>query len=119
MTVVARSRVVALQKAGLPVKAVEPKEGAVALMVTMCPVVDSDVPELSQKFVQYMLSPDVQKILSGNGYAPVNKTTQLSAAESEGLPVGDALSKLVKIDWPTVNQNRAAWTQRWNREIER
>jgi putative spermidine/putrescine transport system substrate-binding protein len=119
LTVVARSRVVALRKAGLPVKAVEPKEGAVALMVTMCPVVDSDVPDLSQKFVQYMLSPDVQKILSGNGYAPVNKTTQLSAEEAEGLPVGEALSKLVKIDWPTVNQNRAAWTQRWNREIER
>jgi putative spermidine/putrescine transport system substrate-binding protein len=120
MTVVARSRAVALQKAGLPIKIVEPKEGNVALMVTMCPVVDSDVPDLSQKFVQYMLSPDVQKILAGNGYGPVNKTTKLTTEEAEGVPFGEgAVSKLVKIDWPTVNQSRAAWTQRWNREIER
>jgi putative spermidine/putrescine transport system substrate-binding protein len=120
MTVVARSRAVALKKAGLPLKIAEPKEGTVALMVTMCPVVDSDVPALSQKFIQYMLSPDVQKILAGSGYGPVNKTTKLSEDEAAGVPFGDeAVSKLVKIDWPTVNQQRAAWTQRWNREIER
>jgi putative spermidine/putrescine transport system substrate-binding protein len=120
LTVVARSRAVALQKAGLPLKIVEPKEGNVALMVTMCPVVNSDVPDLAQKFVQYMLSPEVQKILAGNGYGPVNKTTELTKEEAEGVPFGEeAVSKLKKIDWPTVNQHRAAWTQRWNREIER
>jgi putative spermidine/putrescine transport system substrate-binding protein len=67
-----------------------------------------------------MLSPDVQKLLASNGYGPVNKTTKLTQEEAAGVPFGEeAVAKLVKIDWPTVNQQRAAWTQRWNREIER
>ena len=120
MTVVARSRAVALKKEGLPLQAVEPKEGAAALMVTMCPVVDSDVPAQSQKFIQHMLSPEIQKVFAKAGYGPVNRKTELTEQEKEGLAVGDeAVGKLAKIDWPVVNQNRAAWTQRWNREVER
>ncbi|CAM5771985.1 ABC transporter substrate-binding protein [Bosea minatitlanensis] len=120
MTVIARSRAVALRKEGLPLEAVEPKEGAAALMVTMCPVVDSDVPAQSQKFIQHMLSPAIQKVFAKAGYGPVNRKTELSAEEKEGLAVGDeAVGKLAKIDWPVVNQHRAAWTQRWNREVER
>ncbi|HEV7256996.1 MAG TPA: ABC transporter substrate-binding protein [Bosea sp. (in: a-proteobacteria)] len=120
LTVVSRSRAVALKKEGLPLETVEPKEGAAALMVTMCPVVDSDVPAQAQKFVQHMLSPEIQKAFAKAGYGPVNRKTELSEDEKAGLAVGDeAVGKLAKIDWPTVNQNRAAWTQRWNREIER
>jgi putative spermidine/putrescine transport system substrate-binding protein len=120
LTVVSRARAMALQKAGLPLKIMEPKEGNVALMVTMCPVVQSDVPDLAQKFIHYMLSPDVQAILAGSGYGPVNKATDLTPEQAAGVPFGEeAVSRLVKIDWPTVNQSRAAWTQRWNREIER
>ncbi|SEF47351.1 ABC transporter substrate-binding protein [Bosea lathyri] len=120
LTVISRSRAVALKKEGLPLEVAEPKEGAGALMVTMCPVVDSDVAPQSQKFIQHMLSPAMQKIFAGAGYGPVNRKTELTADEAAGLAVGDeAVAKLAKIDWPTVNQNRAAWTQRWNREIER
>ena len=120
MTVVARSRAVALKKEGLPLQAVEPEEGAAALMVTMCPVVDSDVPAQAQEFIQHMLSPEIQKVFAKAGYGPVNRKTELTEQEKEGLAVGDeAVGKLAKIDWPVVNQNRAAWTQRWNREVER
>lgn len=120
LTVISRSRAVALKKEGMPLESVEPKEGAAALMVTMCPVVDSDVSALSQKFIQHMLSPDVQKAFGKAGYGPVNRKTELTEDEKAGLAVGDeAVGKLAKIDWPTVNQNRAAWTQRWNREVER
>ena len=104
----------------LPLQAVEPKEGAAALMVTMCPVVDSDMPAQAQKFSQHMLSPEIQKVFAKAGYGPVNRKTELTEQEKEGLAVGDeAVGKLARIDWPTVNQNRAAWTQRWNREVER
>jgi putative spermidine/putrescine transport system substrate-binding protein len=120
MTVLSRARAVALKKQGLPIEIAEPKEGAVALMVTMCPVVDSNVAPQSQKFVQYMLSGDVQKILAGGGYSPVNSKTDLASVDTSALAVGqEAVSKLATIDWDTVNENRAAWTQRWNREVER
>lgn len=120
MTVVSRSRALALQKQGLPIAVAEPKEGAVALMVTMCPVVDSDVPDLAQAFVRHMLSPDAQVALAGAGYTPVNGEVELSEELLATVPARtDELDKLARIDWPTVNKERGAWTQRWNREVER
>jgi len=49
----------------------------------------------------------------------VNKKTVLSADLQKGLPYGDAVSKLIAVDWDTINANRTNWNNRWTREIER
>lgn len=120
VSVLSRSRVTALRAMGLPIAAATPKEGAVALMVTMCPVAKQTVSPKAQAFLRHMLSPDMQRILASGGYGPVNRTTQLSEAEAEAVPFGEqAVTSLVTLDWPTINRSRATWTQRWNREVER
>lgn len=120
LSVLSRSRVTALRAMGLPIAAAQPKEGPVALMVTMCPVAKQTVSPKAQAFVRHMLSPDMQKILATGGYGPVNRTTELTEKEAEAVPFGEqAVTSLVTLDWPTINQHRAAWTQRWNREVER
>ncbi|UFN47885.1 ABC transporter substrate-binding protein [Roseomonas sp. OT10] len=120
LSVLSRSRVTALRAMGLPIAAATPKEGPVALMTTICPVAKSTVSPAAQAFIRHMLSPEMQRIFASGGYGPVNRTTQLTEKEAEAVPFGaEAVNSLVTLDWPTINRQRAAWTQRWNREIER
>jgi putative spermidine/putrescine transport system substrate-binding protein len=114
-------RVKALADTGFPAKFAYPKEGAVALIVAVCPVVNSDVPEEAQAFIQYVLSPQVQVWLAeymGNG--PANKNAELTGDLAETLPYGpEKIQQLITVDWNTINENREEWTQRWAREVER
>ncbi|MDR1827776.1 MAG: ABC transporter substrate-binding protein [Methylobacteriaceae bacterium] len=98
-----------------------PKEGSMALMVAACPIVDSDVPEEAQAFVQYMLEPQNQLPLADNqALAPVNKHAELSAELQAYMPYGEEdIKGLLVPDWKTVNPLRDEWTKRWAREIER
>lgn len=114
-------RVQALKETGFPVEFVFPKEGAPALMIAACPIVKSDVPELSQQFIQYLLTPEVQADLAASqGFGPVNRTTKLDPAVASKVPYGEEqVSKLQASDWDTINTQRTDWTNRWNRTVER
>ncbi|MEX0760049.1 MAG: ABC transporter substrate-binding protein [Tistlia sp.] len=113
-------RVKALADTGFPAEFAYPKEGAIALMVAACPVVDSDVPAAAQAFVDYLLQPEVQvRLAETNGFGPTNKNTVLPE-ELQTLPYGpDKISQLVAVDWNAINPKREEWTQRWAREVER
>ncbi|MBO0904143.1 ABC transporter substrate-binding protein [Jiella sonneratiae] len=114
-------RTKSLADTGFPAKFAYPKEGAVALMIAACPVVDSDAPEAAQQFIKYLLDPAVQaKVADAMGSGPVNKKTELPDDLAASLPYGpEKISKLVKVDWDVINQHREEWTQRWAREVER
>jgi putative spermidine/putrescine transport system substrate-binding protein len=114
-------RAVALQNTGFPLKFVYPKEGAVALQVGACAIAENAQPQLSQQFVQYLLTPEVQQLQAQNiGLGPVNKTVKLSPDVAARVPYGpEQISKLTAMDWATINQHRTEWTERWNRTVER
>ena len=114
------SRAKALADTGFPAAFVYPKEGAVALMAATCPVVDSDVPDLAQSFIRYLVSAEVQAQLAEvTGFGPVNKTTQLSPELEASVPFGpEKVGKMVSVDYSIINKQREAWTKRWNREVE-
>jgi len=98
-----------------------PKEGAVILMNAGCVVEGAPQPKVAQQFLQYILTPEVQAILAaGDGMGPVNPKTVLPPKIASQVVFGPEKVKALKsIDYAVVNQQRAAWTQRWNREIER
>jgi putative spermidine/putrescine transport system substrate-binding protein len=114
-------RVKSLADTGFPAKFAYPEEGAVALMIAVCPVVNSDVPEEAQAFIQYVLSPEVQVQLADvMGAGPTNKTAELPEELAKGLPYGpEQVAQLVAVDWDVINPKREEWTQRWAREVER
>ncbi len=113
-------RVASLANTGYPVDFIYPKEGAVALMLAGCPVVDSNVPEEAQAFIDYLLQPEIQVQLGeAMGSGPVNKKTVLPPKLAESLPYGEKISKLVNVDWDVINPLRQEWTARWAREVER
>lgn len=105
---------------GFPIEFVYPKEGALALGVAACPVAGSKNDKEAQAFVQYLLSPEVQKILAkGAGFGPTNRTVQLAADETRGLPYGNQVTQMKNVDWGRINKARDEWNKRWTREIER
>ncbi|NNE63947.1 MAG: extracellular solute-binding protein, partial [Gammaproteobacteria bacterium] len=114
------SRAKALAGTGFPAGFVYPKEGAVALMAAVCPVVDSDVPDLAQSFIRYLVSAEVQaKLAEATGFGPVNKNTKLSPELENSVPFGpEKVGKMVSVDYSIVNKQRQEWTKRWNRQVE-
>lgn len=114
-------RAVSLIDTGFPGAFAYPEDGAVALMIAACPVVDSNVPEEAQALIDYILDPENQVYFAETqGWGPVNKNTELDEETASRVPYGpDQIGNLVAIDWDTANQNRHDWTRRWDREIER
>lgn len=113
-------RAKALADTGFPSEFVYPKEGGIALATAACPIAGSKNDAEAQAFVQFLLSPDIQRALAkGAGFGPVNKTVTLSADEQKGLPYGEAAKALHAVDWDVVNARREEWNKRWVREIER
>ena len=98
-----------------------PKEGGVALMVATCPVVESDVPELSQSLIQYLLTADIQKkIAEVKGWGPTNTKTVLPKELADSIPYGpEKINALNAVDWNVINPVRDAWTKQWSRQVEK
>jgi len=114
------NRAIPLKDGGFPVEFVYPKEGAVALVAAACVVVQNSAPELSQAFVQYLVSPEVQVKLATQGFGPANRMTRLNDKLAAALPYGpEKIAKMMSVDWPVINQHRAEWTGEWNRTIEK
>ena len=113
-------RLKSLADTGFPGGFVYPKEGGVALMVGTCPVVGSDVPDLAQSLIQYLLTPEVQThIATTKGWGPTNMKTKLPKELGDTLPYGpEKINALNAVDWNVINPARSAWTKRWTREVE-
>lgn len=114
-------RLTSLQDTGFPAGVAYPKEGGVALMITGCPIADSENIDLAREFLNYLLEPEVQaEFAATQGYGPVNQTTELEDEIAARVPYGsEQIDNLVAVDWDVVNENRHDWTRRWAREIER
>ncbi len=113
-------RLKSLSDTGFPGGFVYPKEGSVALMVATCPVVESDVPELSQSLIQYLLTPEIQQQLAETkAWGPTNMKTVLSKELGDALPYGpEKIAAMNAVDWDVINPARGDWTKRWTREVE-
>ncbi len=113
-------RVKAFADTGFPIGFVYPREGAYALLSSVCPIAKPTPNPLAQAFVQYLVSPPVQeKLASAYGYGPVNKKAQVKDDSIVPLPIGQRAADLIVVDWDTINQHREEWNKRWSREIER
>jgi putative spermidine/putrescine transport system substrate-binding protein len=114
------ARVKAFADTGFPVDFVYPKEGAVTLLASVCPVAKPTASALAQDFVAAMVAPEFQALLAREyGYGPVNKKAKVDPDKVRMAPVGERAAKLLKVDWDTINAHRDEWTKRWNREVER
>jgi len=103
---------------GQPIKFVTPQEGAIGTFIN-AQVVKGGNEELAKKFVDFLLRPGIQKqFAEKNGYAPTNRTVELSEELQAVMPYGEeAVGRLIRLNNDLVNENKAAWTEEWNKLI--
>lgn len=114
-------RVASLAATGVPVEFVYPKEGMYGTKEVITIVKGRPNQELAYKFIDMMLTKDEQENTAKFvGLGPVSKLAKLDAETARRVVYGpEAVGKMVIPDWEVVNANRAAWTERWNKEVER
>ncbi|MFC0272651.1 ABC transporter substrate-binding protein [Metabacillus herbersteinensis] len=108
-----------LQEAIPNAKFVSPEEGGYAVMNTVNVVKGSDQKELSEEFINYILSKEVQeKSAKAKVDSPVNTDVQLTETEAQGLTYGEeVINDLLVLDMKFINESSKAWIDRWNREL--
>ena len=115
------ARTYQMRDEGMDVEWVAPKEGAVEFMNYLDPVKNAPHPKAAQALINYLLSPQAQKVLAEKMYfGPVIKDLALGeklARETYYSP--GATKLLVPIDAADLAQKIPSWTRRWNAEVAR
>jgi putative spermidine/putrescine transport system substrate-binding protein len=111
-----------LKARGVPVEFVAPKEGAIAFKTTIHIVKNSPNQELAAKLIDAALSPDVQAKLMDAPYliVPTNTKVRMGGEIAKVLAKDhdDLKKKFVFQDWKKINEQRAQWIERFNRDIK-
>jgi putative spermidine/putrescine transport system substrate-binding protein len=96
---------------GSPVDLAVPQDGGFAMPSGIAKVKGAPAGDLSDAVLDFFLSPQAQTILADKAFvAPTNKETPKPA----GFPDAGAL---FAPDWAFVAKNRAAWVDRWSKEM--
>lgn len=109
-----------LKAQGVPVEFAVPKEGAIAFRTTMHITKNTPNPELAFKLIEAALSPEVQAALMASPYlvVPTNTKVPISGEVASLVPDHAAMrSRFVFQDWARINEQRAGWLDRFNREM--
>jgi putative spermidine/putrescine transport system substrate-binding protein len=111
-----------LKARGVPVEFVAPKEGAIAFKTSIHIVKNSPNKALAAQLIDVALSPEVQGRLMQSPYlvVPTNGKVKMDGEIAKVLAkdTAEMKSKFVFQNWKKINENRAAWIDRFNREIK-
>jgi putative spermidine/putrescine transport system substrate-binding protein len=109
--------VATLKGKGIDIEFVKPESGAIAFYTTMHIAKGTAETANAYKYLDLVVSKDVQEALTKSPYnfVPVNKDVALPA----DLPMKslDEMTKYVNHDWAQINPLRAAWIEKFNKEM--
>ena len=110
-----------LKAQGVPVEFVAPKEGAIAFRTTMHITKNSANAEMAFRLIEAALSPEVQTQLMASPYlvVPTNTKVKIAGEVAKDLVASheDMQKRFVFQDWKRINEQRAGWLDRFNREM--
>ena len=111
-----------LKARGVPVEFVSPKEGAIAFKTTIHVVKNSPNKVLAAALIESAMSPEVQTRLMQSPYliVPTNTKVKMEGEIAKVLAKDHAEMKtrFVFQDWKKINEQRAQWIERFNRDIK-
>jgi len=111
-----------LKARGVPVEWIAPKEGAIAFKTSIHIVKNSPNRDLAFALIEASMSPQVQAQLMEAPYLVVPTNTQVKmageVASSLAKDQAEMKSRFLLQDWKVINQHRAAWIERFNKEIQ-
>ncbi|CAN7417957.1 extracellular solute-binding protein [Bosea sp. LjRoot9] len=106
-----------LKGRGVSIEFVKPETGAITFQTTLHIVKGADNVASAYKYMDMAISAEVQSALQKQPYnmIPINKDVKL--VETLDIKSVDELTKMVTHDWTKINPQRAAWIERFNKEI--
>ena len=106
-----------LKARGVDIEFIAPESGAITFSTTLHIVKGAENKDAAHKYIDVALSTDAQSKLQLSPYnmIPVNKEVTLSP--NLDIKSLDELAKMVTHDWTVINPQRAAWIERFNKEI--
>jgi putative spermidine/putrescine transport system substrate-binding protein len=106
-----------LKARGVDIEFIAPESGAITFSTTLHIVKGSENRDAAHKYIDTAISTDAQSKLQLSPYnmIPVNKEVKLS--DNLDVKSLDEISKMVTHDWTAINPQRAAWIERFNKEI--
>jgi putative spermidine/putrescine transport system substrate-binding protein len=109
--------VATLKGKGIDIEFVKPESGAISFYTTMHIAKGTEEMVNAYKYLDVVVSKDVQEALMKPPYnfLPVNKDVPLAA----DLPMKnlDEMKSYVIHDWAKINPLRAAWIEKFNKEM--
>jgi putative spermidine/putrescine transport system substrate-binding protein len=119
VTVFMDMNVPTLRAAGVNARWVDPKEGSFSAASTINVVKNCPNPRLAQLFVNYIISDAVQnRVAEILSEAPVNKNAGMPEDKKTYLVYGEeAVSGLRVFDWSFIDSQKAAWIERFQKEV--
>jgi putative spermidine/putrescine transport system substrate-binding protein len=114
-------RVGYLIKRGYPIKFVYPEEGSVEAFSVAAAVKGAPNPRLAQEFMNWFISPDVEKqVMEGLYYGPTNTKVPVSEDLVQyGVPDAAVMKKVIYIDDSTIVDRRRDWVRQTERALSR
>ena len=108
-----------LAQRGVPIAITRPDSGWVLVRNSLHVIENSKNRDLAYAYVDTALSDEVQAQMaaSPNFLAPTNKTVAFSSELQKIAKDNEELAKLTLIDWKTLNPQRSALIERFNKEI--
>jgi putative spermidine/putrescine transport system substrate-binding protein len=109
----------ALQKKGVPLELVVPEDGVLMYDQAFNIAAQSPQRELAAKYIDFMLSPEIQLMLAREFYvAPVNTKVVVPADLKGAIPVsGDQLGSILRFDWDFVSTQSETISRLWTEAI--
>jgi putative spermidine/putrescine transport system substrate-binding protein len=111
-----------LRARGVPIAFAKPESGTIAFSTSIHIVKHAANPELAWKLIETAMSPEVQGKLADQPYTviPTNTKVAMTGDLASFIAKDQAEMKqsFVFHDWAKINQNRAAWIERFNKEVK-
>ena len=103
---------------GVPAKFVIPEEGAPAGMDVIALVKGGPHPAEAKKFINYVIGQEsLTKTCEILKLTPLNRKVTLSPETAKRVVAAEEMKRLVTLDDEAINKNKAAWLERWSKEI--
>lgn len=113
------SGILPLAEKGVPIAISKPETGWVLIRNSMHVVKGTQSADLAYAWVDAALSEGVQAAMAAgpNYLAPTNRKVTFGAELKKVAPDNDGLAKLTSTDWATINPQRSALIERFNKEV--
>ncbi len=103
---------------GVPAEFVIPDEGAPAGMDVIALVKGAPHSAEAKRFINYVIGPEsLTKTCELLKLTPLNRKVQLSPEVAKRVVSAEEMKRLVVFDEEAINRSKAAWLERWSKEI--